>query len=167
MAADAEAYFRLRLAGLEESPLAFGRSAEEYRLETVAGVATALEELPGERVTLGAFVAGALVGIMTLVCNPALKQRHKASIFAVYVAPEARGQRVGDRLLGGLLEWARAAGIGQVQLSVSVTQTAARRLYARHGFTVYGLERRAMRVGGQDIDEELMVCVLDGWATRA
>ena len=44
---------------------------------------------------------------------------------------------------------------------VSVTQMAARRLYAAQGFTVYGLERRVLRVTGQDVDEEHMVCFLD------
>ena len=126
-------------------------------------MAARLGEVLGERVTLGASLEGELVGVMTLARNPALKQRHKASIYAVYVAPAARGQRVGERLLAALMAWARAVpGLLQVRLSVSVTQTAARRLYAAQGFTVYGLERRALRVKGQDVDEEHMVCVLDG-----
>ena len=126
-------------------------------------MAARLNEIAGERVTLGAFVAGELVGAMTLARNPALKQRHKASIYAVYVLPAARGQQVGERLLAALMSWARAVpGLLQVQLSVSVTQTVARRLYVAQGFTVYGLERRALRVNGQHVDEEHMVCFLDG-----
>ncbi len=161
-AADASAYFALRLSGLEESPLAFGRSAEEYRQEPLEKVALNLPERPGERVTLGAVQRGELVGAMTLVRNDALKQRHKASIYAVYVSPAARGQRVGERLLTALLSWAHAVpGLRQVHLSVSVPQTAARRLYAAQGFTVYGLEPRALQVSGQDVDEELMVKLLD------
>jgi len=160
--ADAPAYFALRLSGLEESPLAFGRSAAEYRQELLEKVAASLGELDGERVTIGAVQGDALLGAMTLVRNAALKQRHKADIYAVYVAPSARGQRVGDRLLTALLAWAaRVPGLMQVHLSVSVTQTAARRLYAAHGFCVYGLEPRALRVDGQDVDEELMVRFLN------
>lgn len=160
--ADAPAYFSLRLSGLEESPLAFGRSAAEYRQEPLERVALNLAEQPGERVTLGAFLGGELVGVVTLVRNAALKQRHKADIYAVYVAPAARGQRVGDRLLTALLAWAAGVpGLLQLHLSVSVPQTAARRLYAAHGFTVYGTEPRALRVNGQDVDEELMVKRLD------
>ena len=124
-------------------------------------MAAALHERPGEAVTLGAFVEGRLAGAMTLVRNPALKQRHKANVYAVYVAPYARGHRLGDRLLAALVDWARAAGIGQLHLTVSVTQQSARTLYLRHGFAVYGLEPRAMRVDGQDVDEELMVKFLD------
>jgi len=158
---DAPEYRAFRLAGLQEAPLAFGRSAEEYRHETLSAVADALQELPGERVTLGAFLHGTLVGAVTALRNPALKQRHKGSIYAVYVAPHARGQGTADALLTHLLAWATSAGLLQVTLSVSVPQVAARRVYARHGFTVYGLERRAMRVDGQDVDEELMVRFLD------
>lgn len=162
-AEDAERYFSFRLSGLEESPLAFGRSAEEYRRESLEAVVARLGEVSGERVTLGAFLEGELVGVMTLAREAGLKKRHKAVLVAVYVAPAARGQRVGERLLAALMSWARAVpGLLQVQLSVSVTQTAARRLYAAQGFTVYGLERRALRVNGQDVDDEHMVCFLDG-----
>ena len=146
---------------MEESPLAFGRSAEEYRLESTESVAAALQERPCEAVTFGAFLDGELVGARTVIRNPALKQRHKANIFAVYVAPEARGQRLGDRLLEALIAWAHAAGAEQLHLTVSVTQSSARHLYLRHAFVVYGLEPRAMRVNGQDVDEELMVRFLD------
>jgi RimJ/RimL family protein N-acetyltransferase len=160
--ADAAQYFELRLSGLEESPLAFGRSAEEYRSEKLETIAERLEELPGERVTLGAFLHSELVGIMTLVRNLALKQRHKADLYAVYVSPQARGQKVGETLLTALLQWARAVpGLRQVHLAVSVPQTAARRLYVRQGFTVYGVEKRALQVAGQDVDEELMALFLD------
>ncbi len=125
-------------------------------------MAAGLGEVAGERVTLGAFLEGELVGVMTLTREAGLKKRHKAVLVAVYVAPAVRGQRVGERLLAALLAWARAVpGLLQLHLSVTVTQTAARRLYAAQGFTVYGLERRALRVNGQDVDDEHMVCFLD------
>ncbi|ULH15648.1 GNAT family N-acetyltransferase [Deinococcus sp. KNUC1210] len=161
-ATDAPDYFPFRLRGLEESPLAFGRSADEYRQETPESVAASLEPLEHERVTFGAFVEGKLVGSMTLVRQSAHKQRHKAMLYAVYVAPEARGQHVGSQLLDALLKWAGTVpGLRQIQLAVSVPQDAAYRLYLRGGFTVYGREPRALHVGGQDVDEYLMVRVLD------
>lgn len=162
VAADARIYFALRLGGLEESPLAFGRSAEEYRREPLETVAAGLDERPGERVTFGAFLSGELVGVMTLLRDAGLKKRHKAVLIAVYVAPAARGLGIGGQLLAALLDWAGAApGLLQVRLSVSVTQTAARRLYAAQGFRIYGLESRALKVNGQDVDDELMMRVLD------
>ncbi|MGY2893152.1 RimJ/RimL family protein N-acetyltransferase [Deinococcus sp. UYEF24] len=126
-------------------------------------MAAGLGEVAGERVTLGAFLNGELVGAMTLIRDPGLNKRHKAVLVAVYVSPTARGQRVGETLLVALLNWARAVpDLRQIHLSVSLTQIAARRLYAAQGFKVYGLEPRAMQVNGQDVDEELMVLVLDG-----
>ncbi|WP_424951846.1 N-acetyltransferase family protein [Deinococcus sp.] len=162
-ATDAPVYFAFRLAGLAESPLAFGRSAEEYRHEPLETVAAGLAEHLGERVTLGAFLSGELVGAMTAVRELTLKRRHKGNIYAVYVSPAARGQRVGETLLSALLAWAGAVpGLEQLHLAVSVTQEPARRLYLRHGFQVYGLEPKALRVNGRDIDDELMVRFLDG-----
>jgi ribosomal protein S18 acetylase RimI-like enzyme len=157
-AADAPTYFAFRLAGLAESPLAFGRSAEEYRHEPLETVAAGLDEIAGERVTLGAFLGDELVGAMTVVRESTLKRRHKGNIYAVYVAPAARGQRVGETLLSALLHWAEAVpGLEQLHLAVSVTQEAARRLYLRQGFQVYGLEPKALRVNGVDVDDEWMV----------
>jgi ribosomal protein S18 acetylase RimI-like enzyme len=46
-------------------------------------------------------------------------------------------------------------------LSVTVGNTAARRLYIRAGFTVYGVEPLSLRVGADLLDEELMVLRLD------
>jgi ribosomal protein S18 acetylase RimI-like enzyme len=157
-AADAPAYFAFRLAGLAEAPLAFGRSAEEYRHEPLETVASGLGEIAGERVTLGAFQGHELVGAMTAVRESTLKRRHKGNVYAVYVSPAARGQRVGETLLSALLHWAEAVpGLEQLHLAVSVTQEAARRLYLRHGFQVYGLEPKALRVNGVDVDDEWMV----------
>jgi len=99
---------------------------------------------------------------MTLVRDSGLKKRHRAVLVAVYVAPAARSQGIGGQLLAALLDWASAVpGLLQVRLSVSVTQAAARRLYAAHGFRVYGLEPRALGVNGQDVDDELMVRILN------
>ena len=158
MAGDAPVYFAFRLAGLAESPLAFGRSAEEYQHEPLGTVAAGLAEIADERVTLGAFLEGELVGAMTAVRESTLKRRHKGSIYAVYVSPAARGQRVGETLLSALLAWAGdASGLEQLHLAVSVTQEPARRLYLRQGFQVYGLEPKALRVNGADVDDEWMV----------
>lgn len=162
--ADAQTYFALRLSGLEESPTAFGRGAEEYRHEPLEDVAAGLEELPGERVTLGAWRGAELLGMITLVRQPADRPRlrHKGNVYGVYVSPGARGLGVGSGLMLALIAWARGCpGLLQLHLGVSVTQDGARRLYTRHGFRVWGLEPRALRIDGQDIDEEHLCLTLD------
>ena len=47
-------------------------------------------------------------------------------------------------------------GLDKIQLTVSVTQSAARKLYASLGFHAYGVEPRALQVNEQFFDEELM-----------
>ncbi len=155
--ADADIYFALRLEGLETEPLAFGRSAEEYRLEPLEAVAARLKS--GEAAfTLGAFLDGALVGAATFVRHANLKERHKGGVFAVYVRAAARGRGVGRALLEELIGRARALdGLEQLSLSVSTTQAAAQRLYRSLGFEDYGLERRALKAEGRYVDEAHMV----------
>ena len=57
-----------------------------------------------------------------------------------------------------LLEHAGAiAGIEQVLLSVTSTQTAALALYRSLGFAQFGIEPRALNVGGEFIDEHYLI----------
>jgi ribosomal protein S18 acetylase RimI-like enzyme len=79
----------------------------------------------------------------------------------MYVADSARGAGVGRALLEALIERARQIpDLEEVLLSVAVTQAAARTLYASLGFESYGLERNALRVGEQSIDEDYMALKL-------
>lgn len=157
---DAADYFDLRLDGLRREPTAFGTSASEYALRPLSAVRARLLPDP-DSVTVGAFVEGDLVGVATLVRSEALKTRHKASVVAVYVAPHVRGRGVGRAVLSRVLDHARKAeGLDQLTLAVSATQTAARALYVSLGFVPFGLEPRALRVEGQDVDEEHMVLFL-------
>ncbi|MFC4455692.1 GNAT family N-acetyltransferase [Deinococcus sonorensis] len=151
---DAGRFFALRLAGLEESPLAFGTHADEYRSEPLERVAAFLQ--PGQgRVVLGAEQGGQLVGTVSLVRQLRRNVQHKASVNAVYVKPEARGQGVGEQLMRELLAQARQMeGLRQVQLSVTTSQQAALRLYRRLGFETYGHEREALIVNGTPVDED-------------
>jgi GNAT superfamily N-acetyltransferase len=55
---------------------------------------------------------------------------------ALAVHPSARGQRLGERLVEVVVEWATAANATQVTLSTTPFLTASRRLYERCGFVV-------------------------------
>jgi ribosomal protein S18 acetylase RimI-like enzyme len=48
-------------------------------------------------------------------------------------------------------------GLEQVALGVSTTNVAAKRLYESLGFEIYGRENRALKIGDEYVDEELMV----------
>jgi RimJ/RimL family protein N-acetyltransferase len=53
------------------------------------------------------------------------------------------------------LAQARSA-VEEVRLSVTTSNAAAVRLYARLGFRPYGVEPRALKIGGEYHDELLM-----------
>lgn len=70
-----------------------------------------------------------------------LLRRHgslTARLYTLAVAPEARGQGLGDALLGAVESVARAAGCTRLRLEVRSDNTAAQALYRRRA---YQLER--------------------------
>jgi ribosomal protein S18 acetylase RimI-like enzyme len=79
-----------------------------------------------------------------------VKERHKAVISGMYVAPELRGQGIGRQLLDAVI--ARAArwpGLEQLTLSVVPENVAARTLYVRRGFITFGVAPRALAQDGR------------------
>lgn len=69
----------------------------------------------------------------------------EAEVANVAVAPEARGQGVGARLLDEALAVARRHGAASVYLEVRDSNVAARALYASRGFVQIGRRRRYYR----------------------
>lgn len=104
----------------------------------------------------GAFVDGALQGIAALGRFTATKTAHKGFLWGMYVAEHARGRGLADQLTDAVLAHARSEGLRIVQLSCVTTNERARRIYERHGFIVYGIERSALRSGDTFHDELLM-----------
>ncbi len=154
---DGESYRTLRLRALREEPEAFGSSYEEQADLPLAWFVERIRET-ASRVALGAFDGDALIGTVIFTRETGLKDRHKGVITGMYVAPEGRGRGVGRALLLSAVERARAQpGVEQIHLSVVTGNVAARALYAAVGFVVYGTEPRALKLGGEYLDEDLMV----------
>ncbi|MFJ7180101.1 GNAT family N-acetyltransferase [Streptomyces massasporeus] len=59
-----------------------------------------------------------------------------ARLRLLLVEPDARGLRIGDRLVGALVDFAREAGYREVVLWTNDILGAARRIYQRHGFVL-------------------------------
>ena len=153
---DVEAYRALRLQSLRESPRAFTYSYEEFSQRTLDSIA---QQLRGpENFTLGAFEDNRLVGIVGFYHESALKLQHKGHIVSLYVLPEYRGRGLAQALLTAALERIkRLPELKQVLLGVVVTQTTAKHLYESFGFTVYGREPDAVKIGDEYFAEEFML----------
>lgn len=146
---DSGEFWALRLRALREEPESFAMAFEEARM-----VGTL--DSSGDSFVLGAFTP-ALSGMAGFFRRQGMKNRHKGTVWGMYVAPEVRGQGLARSLMSELIS--RAAGlpdIEQLVLEVVTTNEAARRLYASLGFVSYGLERRALRIGNRYLDEELL-----------
>ena len=162
--ADAGAFQALRLEGLLEAPTAFGSSFEEERDLPLATIAGRLEATP-EKAVLGAFDATgdgtALAGVVGVMREDKAKQRHKAFIWGMYVAPGYRDRRLGRQLMEQALAVATAMpGLRQVTLSVNVINAPAIALYEAMGFVRYGVEPQALYVAPDYHDKLEMVHML-------
>ena len=156
--AEAEAYRDLRLEGLRLHPGAFGADFESSSARPLAFWHERARQGAGgdEGVLYVADAAGALVGLTALIRNDLRKTRHGASIVGVYVRPEWRGLRIADALLHACINYAQRLGIRVLRLGVATDNLPAIRVYARCGFTVYGIEPESVQVDGVYQDELLM-----------
>jgi ribosomal protein S18 acetylase RimI-like enzyme len=74
---------------------------------------------------------------------------------------DRRRNGVGSALMAGMIEHARTR-VDQLHAAVVITAEPARALYRKLGFQPYGLEPRALKVGDEYFDQELLVLRLDG-----
>jgi RimJ/RimL family protein N-acetyltransferase len=154
---DAEAYRQLRREALEQEPLAFTDSVAEHQAATLDAIRHRLTSA-GDNFVLGAFIDGQLIGMAGFFRRRGEKIRHRSGIWGVYVSEECRGKGIGRALLAELIELVRLLpGIEQVALAVSSQNNGARALYESLGFEKYGCEKRALKIGDEYVDEELMV----------
>ena len=162
-AEDAAVYREVRLAALQQDPDAFITTAAEFGARALTTIAAQLTPRPAA-VTYGAFVGGGLVGLLTLLREERPRLAHRASIVGVSVAVEGRSQGYGDALMRAALAHARGwDGVTSVHLAVTETQAAARRLYGRHGFRVWGTQPDAVRdAAGRALAEHHLILRLDG-----
>ncbi len=158
---DVHAYRSLRLSSIEESPgVAWASHAEEVALSNQQ-MQQRLTATPYQ-VVLGGFVEGQLVAIGGFKREAMSQIHHRGNIWGLYVAPAARGQGLGRRLLSDMLAHVRAIEeVVQVTLVVDSDNHAARAMYASLGFTKTGVDRRSVCIGGHYHDEDRMVLFLD------
>lgn len=149
-------YRRVRLLALRESPTTFGSSYSEEARRPLSHLRKRLEEGSGSWV-LGALEDRRLVGIIRLVRMEGRKERHKASIFGMYVAKSGRRKGIGRGLLKVAISRAKKMkGVRTVQLTAVTSNLAAMALYKGAGFVEYGREGEALFVANKFYSESLM-----------
>lgn len=76
----------------------------------------------------------------------------ESHITTIGVAPEYRGQGLGELLLLSLFEEGLRRNCQWVTLEVRVSNVTAQALYAKYGFTKHGVRRRYYSDNGEDAD---------------
>jgi len=150
--ADATLYRALRLRALREHPDAFTSSYEQDRDQPVEAAAQRLSA----HAFWGAYQHAELYGFVGLERELRPKNRHKATVMGMYVAPEVNGQGIGRALLDALVRHARANGIASLVLTVTEGNERAQHLYASAGFRSFGVEPDAIRVAGRSFSKNHM-----------
>jgi ribosomal protein S18 acetylase RimI-like enzyme len=143
--ADALLYRALRLRALREHPDAFTSSYEDDQGQPVEASAARL----AAHAFWGAYQGAELYGFVGLEREARVKNRHKATVVGMYVAPEVTGQGVGRALLLALLAHARGEGLDSLVLTVTDGNAQAQRLYASAGFRSFGIEPDAIRIASR------------------
>lgn len=148
---DAPGLRALRLDALRRCPHAFGASHDEAARLSDADFANRIATAaPGA--ILGAFDGPRQVGMAGILVHASAKQRHKAVLWGVYVQPGHTRRGLGRALVTAAIAHARGC-VTVLHTSVVTENAAAQNLYLALGFIPWGLERRALRVDGRDLDE--------------
>jgi ribosomal protein S18 acetylase RimI-like enzyme len=161
---DAGPYAALRLRMLREYAQAFTSSYEDDADKPLAWVQKRIAHDPEapHNFVLGAFADdAALIGSVGLCVEGRIKQRHKALLFGMFVAPGAMYRGVGRSLLDHCI--GRAAtipGLEQITLTVTATNGRALRFYEAAGFRSFGIEERALKIADAYYPKAHMVLYL-------
>lgn len=155
---DGAAVRTLRLEALIKHPEVFTSDYSTNEAQTA--------EMWGERIANGiaqnqgaTFIASAgedLIAMCGVTCGPSSKTRHSGMIWGVYVKEEWRGLHIAEAMIHACLKWGREQEMVLLKLGVLTVNTSAIRCYSRCGFSLFGIEPKAVFVNGVFYDEILM-----------
>lgn len=151
---DVQAYKAVRIHALQNSPLTFGSSYREESGYADEVFAYRIRHEGGNAV-YGAFDGDRLLGTAGMFVHERLSERHRGTLWGVYVMPEARGLGLGRLLVDHVIKHAEKYVV-VLDAKVVASNDYARQIYYDLGFEKYGLEKKSFCVEGQFQDQELI-----------
>src|SRR5260370_8030868 len=143
---DAALYRSIRLAGLKESPEAFGST---FEVEFTKPLAWFFDRLSGS-VVFGAIRDAKILGVAGFAVRQEEKEAHKGLLWGMYVRPDARGAGGAGRLVEAGIAFAPAR-VGLIHPSVVVGQEQARPPLAPPRFFPYPHETKSPKNNPQSL----------------
>jgi ribosomal protein S18 acetylase RimI-like enzyme len=142
---EAELLRDVRLRALQDAPMAFGSTyAREVAFEQAEWERRAAANAAGERSV--AFVVEPRDGLVVGAIDQA--DTELAHLYAMWVAPTARGTGAGRALVDAIVGWAIERGARRLETSVAEGNAAAVRLYVAAGFADTGRREPLGHSGG-------------------
>ena len=157
---DAAVYRAFRLRALRENASAFTSSFEEENGKPLSASLQRLAASESEKLWAG-FVGQQIAGMVGMSAETQLKNRHKAVLVSLYVAPEFSGQGLGLALVSTVVQQAKHSALARLLLTVTSNNHKALALYQKCGFQAFGTELDAVRVNGQSFDKIHMFLPLE------
>lgn len=153
---DAEIYRAIRLESLRDHPEAFAAS---YEFEEGLALNDFADRLRKDAI-FGGFLDDRLMGTAAFAALKSPKARHKGILWGMYLREPARGSGLGQALVARIIEHAKSQ-VELLHLTVVTSNERALRFYKGLGFESFGTERKALKIGAEYYDEELLVRYLD------
>lgn len=152
------AYKSIRLELLKNEPVNFGSSYDEENSFDDSFWANRLTN--NKIIVFGAFDQETLVGISLAVTNPRKKIKHIATLNSMYVKKEYQNKGIGKKLIIAVIKFLKDKDVEILNLSVVTTNIAGINLYKHFGFTIYGEEKKGIKLNNKYIDMYLMTLEL-------
>ncbi|MGC9167024.1 MAG: GNAT family N-acetyltransferase [Thermoplasmata archaeon] len=96
-----------------------------------------------------------VIGVLTLIREPFLKNRHVA-VLGIAIKSGFRHEGIGSALMEESIKWAKEQNIEKITLEVFSTNTNAIELYKKFGFEIEGIRKKQFKILGNYVDDVLM-----------
>lgn len=134
---------RLRLCALQEAPHAFGTTFAEAS----TWPSSRWEQQVADFATFVAVAGSSDIGVARGAKHPT--RLDVRELISMWVAPSARRQAIGSRLIDAVADWARSEGATALVLDVVEDNHPAIALYASRGFDLFTGDSLGERAPGE------------------